>query len=57
MEEGKLPQPMAPDCVVEHGKMWGPKNIVLCKTHGRVMYTNGGMVIARSAEEFLADGS
>jgi hypothetical protein len=49
-----LPQPMAPDCEVVHGKVPGPKNHVLCKTHNHVMDTITQMVIAHSVEEYKA---
>jgi hypothetical protein len=59
MEWGRatLPQPMTPDCEVVHGKVKGPKNIVFCKTHGHVMDTDLGMVIAHTIEEFEAGHS
>ncbi len=47
-----LPQPMAPDCEIVRGKVPGPKNLVLCKTHGHVLDTDTQMVIAHSVEEF-----
>jgi hypothetical protein len=49
-----LPQPMAPDCEVVHGKVPGPKNHVLCKTHGHVVDSLTQMVIAHSVEEYKA---
>ena len=49
-----LPQRMAPDCEIVRGKVPGPKNHVLCKTHGHVMDTDERMVIAHSIEEYKA---
>ena len=50
----QLPQPMGADCVVDPGKMHGPKNIALCKTHEHVMDTDAKMVIAHTVAEYQA---
>ena len=52
--EATLPQRIAPDCEIVRGKVPGPKNFVLCKTHGHVMDTNLNMVIAHTVDEFKA---
>lgn len=52
--QATLPQPVAPDCEIVHGKVPGPKNFVLCKTHGHVIDTDQQMVIAHTVDEFKA---
>jgi hypothetical protein len=47
-----LPQPMAHDCEPVPGKVPGPANHVLCGTHGHVLDTSAGMVIAHDIEEY-----
>jgi hypothetical protein len=53
-QNATLPQPMAPDCEIVHGKVPGPKNHVLCKTHGHIVDTAAKMVIAHSLDEYKA---
>ncbi len=50
----KLPHATVPDCVIVHGKLKGPKNHVLCSTHGHVIDSNQNMVIAHSIPEYEA---
>jgi len=53
-QKATLPQPKAANCELDHGKLRGPANHVLCKTHGHVIDTDFDMVIAHSAEEYRA---
>ena len=50
-EAAKLPQPMAADCEVVHGKLTGPKNHALCGTHGHIIDTDTKQVIAHNLDE------
>lgn len=47
-----LPQPMAADCEVVHGKVPGPANYVLCGTHGHILDTSTKRVIAHDLDEY-----
>jgi hypothetical protein len=47
-----LPQPMAADCEVVHGKVPGPANYVLCGTHGHILDTSTNRVIAHDLDEY-----
>jgi hypothetical protein len=49
-----LPHAMVPDCRLEHGKVKGPKNHLLCSTHGHVVDTDKKQVIARSIPDYEA---
>jgi hypothetical protein len=48
-----LPQPIAPDCEIVLGKVPGPANFVLCKTHGHVLDTTKTLIVAHDVDEFL----
>ena len=50
--QATLPQAMAADCEIVRGKVPGPKNFVLCKTHGHVIDTDLQMVVAHTIDEF-----
>lgn len=50
---GSLPQPMAPDCQIVIGKVPGPANFVLCKTHGHVLDTDKKLIVAGNVDQFL----
>jgi hypothetical protein len=50
-----VPNPIQPDCKIVHGKIDGPKNHVLCGTHGHVLDTDAGRVIANSVDEYKAN--
>ncbi len=45
-------QPMGKDCKPVRGKCPGPANHVLCSTHGHVLDTATGMIIAQSVAEY-----
>lgn len=47
-----LPQPMAADCVIVHGKVPGPKNHVLCSTHDHIIDSDARTVIAHDLDEY-----
>ena len=47
-----LPAPMLPDCVSESGKIAGPPEHQLCKTHGHVLNTQSKQIIAHSVQEY-----
>ncbi len=51
-EAAKLPQPMAADCEIVHGKLTGPKNHALCGTHGHIIDTDTKQVIAHNLDEY-----
>jgi hypothetical protein len=48
-----LLQPIAADCRIVTGKVPGPANFVLCKTHGHVLDTDKKQIVARNVDEFL----
>jgi hypothetical protein len=47
-----LPRPMQPDCVPDPGKIDGPKDHVLCKTHGHVLNLRTKMIIANTPAQY-----
>jgi len=51
-EYGKLPMDMLTDCAPEHGKLKAPKHHVLWRTHGHVLDTKAGKVIAYSPADY-----
>ena len=56
-QSGKpVPRPMEADCKPEHGYVPGPKNHLLCATHGHVVDTDTGNIIAESVAAYLKQG-
>lgn len=56
-QSGKpVPRPMESDCKPEHGYVPGPKNHLLCATHGHVVDTDQKTIIANSVASYLKDG-
>jgi hypothetical protein len=49
-----LPQPMSPDCEIVRGKVAGPANHVLCRTHDHVIDASAKTVIAHDLDEYKA---
>src|SRR5262249_24393759 len=49
-----FPQPMGHDCKVVHGKAPGPKNIVLCGTHGHILDIDKKQIIAANVNDLIA---
>jgi len=47
-----LPQPMALDCEIVRGKVPGPANHALCRTHGHIFDTTARIVIAHDLDEY-----
>ena len=45
-------EPMQPDCVIVHGKVPGPKNHVMCKTHGHILDSTAKTIIAANLAEY-----
>jgi hypothetical protein len=57
-QSGKpVPRPMEGDCKPEHGYVPGPKNHLLCATHGHVVDTAQQMIIANSVAAYLKQGA
>src|SRR5262249_6751620 len=57
-QSGKpVPRPMETDCKPEHGYVPGPRNHLLCSTHGHVVDTNQKMIIANSVAAYLKQGA
>lgn len=53
-QSGKpVPRPMESDCKPQHGYVPGPKNHLLCATHGHVVDTDQKMIIANSVASYL----
>jgi hypothetical protein len=50
-------QKIQPDCRPKPGFVDGPKNHVLCATHGHVMDTKAGIIIAASVKDYDAQHS
>jgi len=44
---------MQTDCYPVHGKVPGPKNHLLCSTHGHVLDVTAGTIIAESVAEYM----
>jgi hypothetical protein len=56
-QSGKpVPRPMESDCKPEHGYVPGPKNHLLCATHGHVVDTDAGTIIAESVASYVKQG-
>src|SRR5579864_3954127 len=56
-QSGKpVPRPLEADCKPEHGYVPGPKNYLLCATHGHVVDTDQGTIIAESVAAYLKQG-
>jgi ElaB/YqjD/DUF883 family membrane-anchored ribosome-binding protein len=56
-QSGKpVPRPLEADCKPEHGYVPGPKNHLLCATHGHVIDTDQGKIIAESVAAYLKQG-
>jgi hypothetical protein len=56
-QSGKpVPRPLEADCKPEHGYVPGPKNHLLCATHGHVIDTDQGMIIAESVASYAKQG-
>jgi hypothetical protein len=57
-QSGKpVPRPLEADCKPEHGYVPGPKNYLLCATHGHVIDTNQGAIIAEgTADDIRSSG-
>jgi hypothetical protein len=56
-QSGKpVPRPMEGDCKPEHGYVPGPKNHLLCATHGHVVDTDQQMIIANSVASYVKEG-
>ena len=56
-QSGKpVPRPMESDCKPEHGYVPGPKNHLLCATHGHVVDTDQKTIIADSVASYVKDG-
>jgi hypothetical protein len=51
--KGGRGQPMGQDCKPVRGKCPGPANHVLCGTHGHVLDTAIGMIIANSVDDYV----
>jgi hypothetical protein len=51
--KGGRGQQMGQDCKPVHGKCPGPANHVLCSTHGHVLDTASGMIIAESVDDYV----
>jgi hypothetical protein len=49
-----LPRPMQPDCKILRNKVPGPRNIVLCATHGHVVDTDTQMIVAKDVADYKA---
>jgi hypothetical protein len=47
-----LPKPMGPDCEPVRGKVPGPANHMLCRTHGHILDTNTKSVIVHDLDEY-----
>jgi hypothetical protein len=45
-------EPMQPDCVIVHGKVPGPKNHVMCKTHGHILDSTAKTIVAANLAEY-----
>jgi hypothetical protein len=57
-QSGKpVPRPMENDCKPEHGYVPGPKNHLLCATHGHVVDTDAGTIIAESVASYVKQGA
>lgn len=57
-QSGKaVPRPVEADCKPQHGYVPGPANHLLCATHGHVIDTNQGMIIAESVATYTAKGA
>src|SRR5689334_13289417 len=57
-QSGKpVPRPMEADCQPQHGYVPGPKNHLLCATHGHVIDTDQGMIIAESVASYVKQGA
>jgi hypothetical protein len=57
-QSGKpVPRPIEADCKPEHGYVPGPKNHLLCATHGHVVDTDQGMIIANSVADYVKQGA
>jgi hypothetical protein len=52
-----VPRPVEADCKPQHGYVPGAKNYLLCATHGHVIDTDQGMIIAPSVAAFLKQGA
>ncbi len=52
--DGDLPAPMLPDCVPQPDRIAGPKEHVLCKTHGHVLDLKAKTIIAHTVAEYDA---
>jgi hypothetical protein len=52
-----VPRPMESDCKPEHGYVPGPKNHLLCATHGHVLDTDRQMIIANSVAAYVTQGA
>jgi hypothetical protein len=52
-EYRSLPMPMLADCVPERGKVPGPANHLLCRTHGHVLDIGTRQVIACSVNDYI----
>ena len=46
--------PMLPDCRIVHGKVPGPKDHVLCATHGHVLDSTKKLIIAADLKDYAA---
>lgn len=56
-QSGKpVPRPIESDCKPEHGYVPGPKNHLLCATHGHVVDTDAGTIIAESVASYVKQG-
>jgi hypothetical protein len=56
-QSGKaVPRPIEADCKPEHGYVPGPKNHLLCATHGHVIDTDQGTIIAESVASYVKQG-
>jgi hypothetical protein len=56
-QSGKpVPRPMETDCKPQHGYVPGPKNHLLCATHGHVIDTDAGTIIAESVASYVSQG-
>jgi outer membrane protein OmpA-like peptidoglycan-associated protein len=51
-KHASLSQPMAPDCEIVRGKVPGPANHALCRSHDHILDTSTKMVIAHDLDEY-----
>ena len=47
-----LPQPMGGNCEIGHAKIAGFPKHALCETHGHIIDTESGQVVAHTLDEF-----